>query len=537
LDIEGIDKESIRIEYNPNRPDFSSQYGIVRALKGLFEIEVGIPNFNLSSESEYVIQVDESIKQLRPHVVSLVAKRKEKNLTNGDIKELISMQEDLHSGIGRHRKKASIGIHNLDKVKFPLRYTTAEEDFSFVPIDKQHPYTIKQILTELDSGREHGFILKDAKKYPIILDSNNSVLSFPPIVNGNATRLSTDIKNILIEVTGINRQTADDTIAIIAMSLFDSGFRINPVTIYDTKTGNKELTPKMEAKNFQIDTDYINQVLGLNLTIQEISSSLKKSRLGVDRRRGKNGKLMCTIPRYRTDIIHQIDIVEETVIGYGVFNLQPSIPWSKTSGATSDLTKLFNATREILVGMKMLEILSFSLVSRKMQYELVGIENSISSAISVEGTKSTEHEVLRDSLIPSLLQTLSHNIHEEYPQELFEIGKVFQMTDSLNELWNVGVVIAHNLANYTEAKSVVQELVKGCFGPKYAKAISTPAGYNGMFMEGRCADINFNEKKIGIIGEITPGTIEKFKLRVPVAAFELNLSSLLKIAQTRNTKT
>ena len=106
MDIEGIDKESIRIEYNPNRPDFSSQYGIVRALKGLFEIEVGIPNFNLSSEREYVIQVDESIKQLRPHVVSLVAKRKEKNLTNGDIRELISMQEDLHNGIGRHRKKA-----------------------------------------------------------------------------------------------------------------------------------------------------------------------------------------------------------------------------------------------------------------------------------------------------------------------------------------------------------------------------------------------------------------------------------------------
>ncbi len=531
LDIEGIDEESIRIEYNPNRPDFSSQYGIVRALKGLFEIEVGIPNFNLSTDREYVIQVDKSIKQLRPYVVSLVAKRKEKNLTNGDVKELISMQEDLHNGIGRHRKKASIGIHNLDKVKFPLVYTTAGEDFSFVPIDKQNPYTIKQILTELDSGREYGFILKDAKKYPIIRDSNNSVLSFPPIVNGNATRLSTDIKNILIEVTGTNRQTADDTIAIIAMSLFDSGFRINPVTIYDTKTGNKELTPKMEAKNFQIDTDYINQVLGLNLTIQDISSSLKKSRLGVDTKGGKYGKMMCIIPRYRTDIIHQIDIVEETLIGYGVFKLQPSIPWSKTSGATSDLTKLFNATREILVGMKMLEILSFSLVSRKMQYELVGIENSITSAISVEGTKSTEHEVLRDSLIPSLLQTLSHNIHEEYPQELFEIGKVFQITDGLDEHWNVGVVIAHNLANYTEAKSVVQELVKGCFGPIYAKAISTPTSYNGMFIEGRCADINLNEKKIGIIGEITPGTIEKFKLRVPVAAFELNLSSLLKIAQ------
>ncbi|HYY67379.1 MAG TPA: phenylalanine--tRNA ligase subunit beta, partial [Nitrososphaeraceae archaeon] len=92
----------------------------MRALKGLFEIEVGIPNFHLSADHEYVIHVDKSIQQLRPYIVSLVAKRKERNLTNGDIKELISMQEDLHNGIGRHRKKASIGIHNLDKVRFPL---------------------------------------------------------------------------------------------------------------------------------------------------------------------------------------------------------------------------------------------------------------------------------------------------------------------------------------------------------------------------------------------------------------------------------
>ena len=527
MDIEGIDNENIRIEYNPNRPDFSSQHGIVRALKGLFEIEAGIPNFNLSSSySEYVLKVNESIKQLRPYIVSLVAKRKE-NLTNEDIKELISMQEDLHNGIGRHRKKASIGIHNLDKIQFPLFYTTTDSEFSFIPIDKQNHYTIKQILNELDSGREYGFILKDAKKYPIILDSNNSVLSFPPIVNSNATRLSTDIKNILIEATGINRQTVEDTIAIIAMSLFDSGFRIYPVTIYDTTTGNKESTPNMEAKNMQLDAGYINQVLGLNLTVQEISSSLKKSRLGVDVQRGKRGRMTCTIPRYRTDIFHQIDVAEEAVIGYGVFNLQPSIPWSKTSGATSNLTKLFNAIREILVGMRMLEIISFSLVSKKVQYELIGIEDSISNAISIEGAKSTEYEVLRDSLIPSLLQTLSHNVHEEYPQKLFEIGKVFRISDDLNEHWNVAVVIAHNLANYTEAKSVMQELVKSCFSPIYARGISTPASYNGMFMKGRCANIIFNEKNIGIIGEIVPGTIANFKLRVPVAAFELNLSSLL----------
>ena len=527
LDIEGLDTENLRIEYNPNRPDFSSKFGIIRAIKGLLEIEVGIPNFRLSASSNYVIKVDKSVKQVRPYIVSLVAKRKE-NLTNEDIKDLIAMQEDLHNGIGRRRKKASIGIHNLDQVQFPLTYTTADENFAFTPLDKPVDCTIKQILNELDTGIEYGFIVKGAERYPIILDSKNTVLSFPPIVNSNATKITANIKNILVEVTATNKRTAEDTIAIIAMSLFDSGYEIQPVTIDDIDTGKKELTPKMDPKRMQIDSSYINQVLGLNLDIHDISFCLNKSRLGTEIEEKQNGKLACTIPRYRTDIFHQIDIVEEVAIGYGVFNFQPTLPWSKTSGAKSDLTSFFNVAREILIGLGMLEILNFSLVSKKVQYQLMGIRDDITKVISVNGTKSSEYEVLRDSLIPSLLQTLSQNIHQEYPQKLFEIGKVFQLSNALDEHWNVGVVIAHNTASYTETKSTMQELLNGCFGPKYASMVFTPAVYNSMFIQGRCANIIFNEKNIGIIGEITPVAVENFKLRVPVAAFELNMSSLLK---------
>lgn len=527
LDIEGLDTENVRIEYNPNRPDFSSKFGIIRALKGLLEIEVGLPNFRISASSNYVIKVDKSIKQVRPYIASLVARRKE-NLTNEDIKDLIAMQEDLHNGIGRRRKKASIGIHSLDQVQFPLTYTTADENFAFTPLDKPVDCTIKQILNELDTGIEYGLIVKGAERYPIIIDSKNTVLSFPPIVNSNATKITADIKNILVEVTATNKRTAEDTIAIIAMSLFDSRHEIQPVTIDDFDTGKKEITPNMDPKRMQIDSSYINQVLGLNLDIHDISFCLNKSRLGTEIEEKQNGKLACTIPRYRTDIFHQIDIVEEVAIGYGVFNFQPTLPWSKTSGAKSDLTSFFNVAREILIGQGMLEILNFSLVSKKVQYELMGIRDDITKVISVNGTKSSEYEVLRDSLIPSLLQTLSHNIHQEYPQKLFEIGKVFQLSNALDEHWNVGVVIAHNMAGYTEIKSTMQELLNGCFGPKYASLVFTPAGYNGMFIEGRCANIIFNEKKIGIIGEITPVAVENFKLRVPVAAFELNMSSLLK---------
>ena len=498
----------------------------MRALKGLLEIEVGIPNFQLSASNRYVIKVDESIKLLRPYIVSLVATRKQ-HLTDEEIRELITMQEDLHNGIGRHRKKASIGMHDLDKIQFPLSYASVDESFSFVPLDKEDNYTIEQILDKLDTGLEYGYIVKDRERYPIVVDSNNTVLSFPPIVNSNATKISTDVKSIVVEITANNKRTAQDTIAIIAMNLFDAGFKIQPVTIYDSVTGNKELTPFMEPKTVQVDSNYINQVIGLNLDTQEISFCLQKSRLGIAHGGAENGGIICIVPRYRTDIFHQIDIVEEVAIGYGIFNLQPTVPWSKASGERSDLTWLFNAVREILTGLGMLEILSLSLISKKVEYELTGLKDNIKQTISVDETKSAEYEVLRESLVPSLLHTLSHNIHEVYPQKLFEIGKVFGLSDCMNEHWNIGVVIAHNLASYTEAKSVMQKLLNECFGPKYADTISTPTTQNEMYIHGRCANILSNEKNIGVIGEITPLALEHFKLRVPVVAFELNILSIL----------
>jgi phenylalanyl-tRNA synthetase beta chain len=498
----------------------------VRALKGLLDIEVGLPNFELSASNRYVIKVDEGVKQLRPFIVSLVATRKQ-CLTDEDIRELITMQEDLHNGIGRRRKKASIGFHDLEKIRFPLLYTSVDKNFSFVPLDKRENYTIEQILEKFETGLEYGYIVKDRERCPIILDSNNAVLSFPPIVNGNETKIITSVKDILVEITANNKRTAQDMIAIIAMNLFDAGFRIHPVTILDSITGNKELTPLMEPLAMQVNSNYVNKVLGLNLSIQEISTCLLKSRLGVIHDTTKSGRIMCTVPRYRTDIFHQIDIVEEAAIGYGIFNLQPTMPLSKTSGKKSELTWLFNAIREILTGLGMLEIVGFSLIGKKVEHELLGLKDNMKQAITVEGTKSTEYEVLRESLVPSLLYTLSHNIHEVYPQKIFEIGKVFRLSGFTKEYWNIGVAIAHNLASYTEVKSVMQALLNECFGPKYSNTISTPATHNNMYIDGRCANILLNEKKIGVLGEIAPVCLENFKLRTPVAAFELNVSAVL----------
>jgi phenylalanyl-tRNA synthetase beta chain len=525
LDIESINSEFIRVEYNPNRPDFASEYGIVRALRGLLGIETGIPKFSMHKKkrTQYVVNTDLSVKQFRPFILAMVAKKKT-NIDDQNIRQLIAMQEDLHNGIGRRRMKASIGIHNLDVIKFPVHYKTVSGDFSFVPVDQLRKQSIQSILKESDVGREYGYILEKSKeknKYPLVVDAENNVLSFPPIINADLTKLNTNTHDLFIEVTANNQKTAEDVLAIFALTLYEAGFQIHCALINDIK--GYMVTPKMDASYIDVDSNYINSLLGLELKVNEILKYLRKSRLSANIiHKGKIIK--CTIPRYRTDILNPIDIVEEVAIGYGVYNLEPTMPSSIHAGQRNSLSFYTDVIREILVGLEILEITNFTIVGRKIQYQLTGV-NEPNTVLKVEGAKSAEHEILRDTLIPSLLKSLSYNVHEEYPQKLFEVGKTFQRINGINEYWSLGVVVAHNNSGYTEVKSILQTLLKNGFG----KTAVTKATRHPMFINGRCANINVDDKYLGIIGEITPIAIDNFKIRVPVVAFELNLSSLLRI--------
>ncbi|MFY9870069.1 MAG: phenylalanine--tRNA ligase subunit beta [Candidatus Nitrosopolaris sp.] len=520
VDIEGIDDDSaVRIEYNPNRPDFSSDYGIARALKGLLEIETGIPEFTLSGRSGCAIKVDKSTKQVRPFIVSLVAKNGK--LDEETIKQLIAMQEDLQNVIGRRRIKASIGIHNSDSIKFPVTYKTVKDDFSFIPLGDSESHSIQYILKESDLGIRYGYILQKSNTYPIILDAENNVLSFPPIVNSNLTKIGTSTKNLFVEVTANNPKAADDVLSVMAMALYDAGFEIQTVSI-DNSDGRNNETPKMDPSNIKVEIGYVNRIVGLKLKAPDILKCLKKSRLD-----GKvvSGQIMCTIPRYRTDILDRTDLVEEVVVGYGIYNLRTTMPSSGLSGKRNYLSNCLDIVREVMTGLGILEVVNFNLVSRKIHYQFMGMAEH-DNILTAEQTKSIEHEILRESLIPSLIQSLSHNIHEEYPQKLFEIGKVFQYGDSIQEYWNLGVVVAHSKASYSEAKSIVQTFLKTSFG----KDIVTTSNIKTILVQGRSSDIIVDGLTVGYIGEIKPTIGDNFKLRVPVVAAELNLSQIISVS-------
>jgi phenylalanyl-tRNA synthetase beta chain len=516
LDIEGVDKDIVRVEYNPNRPDLSSDYGVARALRGLLEIETGMPKFKLAGKSGLAVTIEATVRKIRPYSIAFVAKNG--RLDDETLKQLIIMQEDLHNGVGRNRKKASIGIHNLDVIKFPVTYKTVKGDHSFRPLDEPSELSVNQILKDLEIGKQYGQILSAFDRYPLIVDSTGLVLSLPPIINGQSTKVNDKCRNLFVEVTATDQKTAEDMLAILAITIYEAGFEIRTVSIDSGK--RKIETPQMKPRVISADIGYVDSILGLTLDAKQIIACLKKSRLDA---KAVANKIICTIPRYRIDISHPIDISEEVAIGYGIYNLEPKFPNSLTTGKRDSLSIYLNAIRETMIGLGMIESLSFLLTSKDVQYKAFGILSK--DELSVEGSKSKEHEILPNSLVPLLLQSLSYNIHEQYPQGLFEIGKTFVKSYStIEERWSISAVVAHAEASYTDIKSRMQALLRSCFG----KEAITRASTNHMFMEGRCAEVIFDSKPIGVLGEIIPIALENFKLRVPVAAFEINLLAIIK---------
>ena len=514
LDIESEDKDLVRIEYSPNRPDYSTDYGIALGMQGLLGIKTGIVKLNVKKSHNYLISVNPSVTKIRPFVTGIIAKNGK--VDDKTIKQLMTMQEDLHFGIGRKRKKSSIGIHDLDKISFPLVYTTTTRNHKFIPLNSKKETTILKILVNTDVGKDYGSILGQSSQVPIILDENKNTVSFPPIINAAVTTVTTKTKNLFVEITGITKEDAEDMLAVVATILQSAGFTLESIKI----TGAKNSSPKLEQRKMTVSISLINQILGLSLNSSKIVSSLKKSRLDAI---SKGTNIICTIPAYRFDIFGPLDLVEEVALGYGIQNLEPILSPSQTIGKINPVSLKLKSLDQTMIGLGFLEALNSSLTSKRVLYDMTNRDST--KIISVLDSKSREHTILRDSILPGLLENLSKNIHESYPQKMFETGTVFATENPISEKINFSGISAHKDANFTEIKSIIQSALNIGFRIK----VETKTATNSTFEDGHCATIILNNTPIGIIGKINSKIIENYKIRVPVVGFEISLSdSLLK---------
>ncbi len=486
------------LEVFPNRPDFLSVEGVVRGLKSFLGISPGIyvPKVH---RSKYKAVVDKATLKVRPEAV--VAVVKDVDMTDDLVKSLMQVQEKLHTTHSRNRRIASIGLYDLDKVSFPIRYKVVGKDYSFVPLGFSEKMSIEEILHKHPKGIAYSHLAKGSK-YVVWEDAKGMTLSFPPVINSEETAVTSSTKNLLIDVTGLRKEAVETALNIITYLLYDRGGKIYGVDV------NGKAYPQLEPTEMDLDVDYASRLLGIKLSKDNGLKLLK--RMGYGSRKGR-----VLIPAYRVDILHQIDLVEDIAIAYGYDKFRPEIPNIFTMGKESREADRGRKLSLVLAGLGFLEVNTYHLSSKSV---LLDNMNRRSDVIETESAVNQNYNLFRDMILPQLIDIISQNKHHPYPQMLFEIGRVGKLVNKkVREEVHLSGVIADSEADFSKSKSVVEAIARE-LGVKYSfKPTSHPS-----FMNGRCA-----ETELGIVGEISPEVLEKFGIEVPVSGFELDVTSII----------
>ena len=518
-DIEEVGSDYVKIEYNPNRVDFCSYSGVARAFQGLMGWKTGMPNFKVK-QGNIVLTVDKSVAEVRPYVVSAVVRGL--NIDYEAIRELMEMQEALHWMIGRDRKKASIGVHNLDAVEPPFSYVTcAPDEIKFVPLDKTEEMTPQEVLEKHEKGMAYKSEVDFASRYPLIVDRKGQVLSFPPIINGELTRVVEDTKNLFIDVTGTELNAISRSLNVLVTALADMGGAVETVRV--EYSDQVLVTPDLTPQKMKLHVAYSNDRLGLDFSEAKTIEALQKSRL--DAKVVEKGVLDVTVPAYRTDILHEIDLVEEVAVGYGVFRLEPTKPASVTTGKPHKVSEVTSSVRQIMVGLGFTEALNFVLTNEVDHYQKM--RRKPESLVTLANPVSTDYSIIRNDLLPSLMKNLAVSKHHVFPQRMFEVSDVITFDDDSETYTerriHVAAVSSHPTANFTEIKSILESLLMNLgFNDWSVRETDHPS-----FLQGRAATISLDDMALGVVGEIHPEVLNNFELENPTGAFEIDLQKII----------
>ena len=497
------------IEFFPNRPDLYSVEGLARGLRAFFDIELGLRTYDISA-SDIVMKVEPSVKGVRPYVVGAVIRGVV--LDDKGIRSLMELQEKLHLTVGRKRAKVAIGVHDLDKVHPPFVYkAVAPSSLSFVPLAKEETMTLAEVLEKHEKGRDYKQLLDGKELYPVILDANNEVLSFPPIINGRLTTVTTETKNLFIDVTGTDQNTINGVLNIVCTSIAERGGVIETITLRGEEKG---MTPNLRPKQWLLDVDRTNAALGLDLEPLAMCQCL--TRMGYSAE-PKGRKVKVSSSPVRMDLIHVADVVEDVAIGYGYENFGSCKPISRTVGGERRMERVADLVRQMLVGYGHWEVTTLTLSSMEEQFSKVPYPEV--QAVEVLNPVSEDHNCLRVHLIPSLLTVLRRSKHRDLPQRIFEVGDVVIDTKRRKHL---AVMSIHSKAGFTEMKSLAEGVLK-----ELGVQCSLLPGDLGMFIPGRCALVKVNGRTVGHFGELHPQVITAYELGHPVIAFELDLQDLM----------
>ncbi|KAF7433065.1 phenylalanine--tRNA ligase subunit beta [Pleurotus ostreatus] len=568
------ERPQLKIEIPANRYDLLCIEGLARALN-VFLNKSSRPQYKLvyppGGEADLLtVTVSPETKQIRPLFACAILRNVK--FTQESYQSFIELQDKLHQNICKRRQLVAIGTHDLDTLKGPFRYEARPpQSIKFAPLGKDKEYTAEELMTVYESEKHlarYLHIIRDSPVYPIIYDAEDRVLSMPPIINSNHSKITLNTTNVFIDVTATDQTKLDIVVNMVATMFSEycaEPFTIEPVKVVfpDSQT---RITPDISTRVMSAHASYINSCTGLSLSSSEVKTLLERMSLSATLSPLNPDEVLVEIPPTRPDIFHECDIMEDAAIAYGFNNLPNKFPATSTVAQPLAISKLSDVVRVEWALAGWVEVLPLILCSLEENFTFLNHQDDGKTAVKIANPKTLEFQVVRTTLIPGLLKTVRENRSHPLPIKIFETSDVVykdvtRERQARNErhaaaVWcnkTAGFEIIHGMLDRAMKMLEIPRISSGDFKADtgyYIKECDDP-----MYFPGRAATIYYrapSSKKggladikqevqaalhinkdlaIGALGILHPTVLEKFDIGYPCSALEFNLEPFKKEMQ------
>ena len=515
-DIDTCDENVLDIEIFPDRPDLLSPETLFHGMMPFLHDSPPSPRLAVKPGT-ISMRVAPELSDIRPVILGAVVRGLE--LDEDIIKRLMDHQEKLHFALGRGRKRASIGVHDLSTLEPPFRVEAVERSHSFIPLAMDDEMTIDEILEKHPKGVDYAHLLDGMDKVPIIFDSNDAVLSFPPIINGDHTTVTEKTRDIFIDVTGLDLRACEASLMLICLQLSVLGGQVESVRV--TTCEGKDWSINGTPIEHKVERELVEGILGNSFTDDEIEEAIR--RMGGQYKGDLSGVLSILMPRWRFDILHPIDLVEEVAIGHGYDDLAYDVPKAPLTAIPRQDGHLRRRIREALQGLGLVQIQSLTLSNDSDQFTSMRWKKD-GAITRMTNPITTEHTILRQNILPGLLRLLAANRHHDLPQGVYELGTV--VIDHKNRD-RFAFLVAENSGGFSSLRGRIQALMRDLGCQDWTLEVLE----DGPWLEGRSASIIVNGITVGECGELDPHVSESFDLNVPMSGAQIDVQLLASVMQ------
>lgn len=310
--------------------------------------------------------IEPETAQIRPFALAAVLRNI--TFTQASYESFIDLQDKLHQNICRKRSLVAIGTHDLDTLTGPFYYRAkAPADITFVPLNQTKQMTGAEMMDFYATHaqlKQYLPIIRDSPVFPIIYDANDVVLSMPPIINSNHSKITLATKNVFVDITATDLTKAKvvlDTIVCMFSGHCADPFTVEPVDVIGPDGQTSVAYPELAYRMEYISPVTANSYIGIDETPESITKSLTKMYLNAELTT-TTGEIAVEIPPTRHDVIHACDIYEDVAISHGYNNIKRTLPRTMHIGRQFPLNKLTEQLREQIAQAGFTEALTFALV-------------------------------------------------------------------------------------------------------------------------------------------------------------------------------